>query len=81
MFEPVHGSAPDIAGQGIANPLGQVWAAVLMLQHLGAKDSAERLFKAMSDVIADGDVTRDMGGVLSTAEVHQALIDRIRLQH
>lgn len=69
MFEPVHGSAPDIAGRGIANPLGQAWTGVLMLEHLGLADEAGLLFGAIRAVIRDGDVTRDMGGNLSTAEV------------
>ena len=74
MFEPVHGSAPDIAGRGIANPLGQVWTGVLMLEHLGLQAEADRLFAAIRDVIRAGEVTPDMGGNLSTAEV----ADRVR---
>jgi tartrate dehydrogenase/decarboxylase / D-malate dehydrogenase len=69
MFEPVHGSAPDIAGKGIANPLGQAWTAVMMLEHLELRAEAGRLFDAIRAVIRAGDVTRDMGGNLATAEV------------
>ncbi len=73
MFEPVHGSAPDIAGRGIANPLGQVWTGVLMLEHLGLTSEAGRLFGAIERVIRDGDVTADMGGNLGTAAVGERL--------
>lgn len=69
MFEPVHGSAPDIAGQGIANPIGQAWTGVLLLEHLGLAASAARLMAAVEVVIRDGDVTPDMGGNLRTGEV------------
>jgi tartrate dehydrogenase/decarboxylase/D-malate dehydrogenase len=77
MFEPVHGSAPDIAGRGIANPLGQAWTGVLMLEHLGLQAEADRLFDAIRDAIRAGDVTPDLGGNLTTAEV--ALRVRARL--
>jgi tartrate dehydrogenase/decarboxylase/D-malate dehydrogenase len=61
MFEPVHGSAPDIAGQGIANPLGQIWSAAMMLQHLGQQDAHDAIVTAIEDVIREGDnLTRDM---------------------
>jgi tartrate dehydrogenase/decarboxylase/D-malate dehydrogenase len=69
MFEPVHGSAPDIAGRGIANPIGQAWTGVLLLEHLGLSASAARLMAAIEAVIRDGDVTPDMGGNLRTEEV------------
>lgn len=77
MFEPVHGSAPDIAGLGVANPLGQVWTAVLMLEHLGMDREAACLFDALRELIAEGDVTPDMGGRLTTAEVGQRLVQAI----
>jgi tartrate dehydrogenase/decarboxylase/D-malate dehydrogenase len=77
MFEPVHGSAPDIAGLGIANPLGQVWTGVLMLEHLGLYEEARRLFSALQATIREGDVTRDMGGSLTTAEVGDRLRRRL----
>jgi len=63
MFEPVHGSAPDIAGQGIANPLGTIWAGAMMMQHLGYEDIHDCLLNAMESVLRDGEwLTRDMGG-------------------
>jgi tartrate dehydrogenase/decarboxylase/D-malate dehydrogenase len=77
MFEPVHGSAPDIAGQGIANPIGQAWSGVLLLEHLGFGAAAQRLFDAIAATIKAGDVTRDMGGNLGTAEVGRRIERRL----
>ncbi|POA81656.1 tartrate dehydrogenase [Pseudomonas sp. FW305-E2] len=78
MFEPVHGSAPDIAGQGIANPLGTIWAGAMMMQHLGHPEVHDCLLKAMEDVLKDGrSLTRDMGGTASTRELGAALVDKI----
>jgi tartrate dehydrogenase/decarboxylase/D-malate dehydrogenase len=77
LFEPVHGSAPDIAGQGIANPLGQVWTGALMLRHLGFAAAAERIESAVAAVIAAGELTPDMGGTLSTTGVGEALLARL----
>ena len=62
VFEPVHGSAPDIAGQGIANPIGAIWSAALMLEHLGEREAADVLMKALEAVCKDGPRTRDVGG-------------------
>ena len=62
MFEPVHGSAPDIAGKGVANPIGQIWARVMMLEHLGEHDAAGAIIKAIETVLANGPKTRDIGG-------------------
>jgi tartrate dehydrogenase/decarboxylase/D-malate dehydrogenase len=76
MFEPVHGSAPDIAGQGIANPLGAIWSASLMLDHLGEPEAAKRLLSAIESVCRDGIVTRDVGGTASTAAVGDAVATR-----
>ena len=74
LFEPVHGSAPDIAGQGIANPIGQVWSGAMMLDHLGHPDAAAAIVGAIERVLADGRVlTRDMGGTASTEELGRAL--------
>jgi tartrate dehydrogenase/decarboxylase / D-malate dehydrogenase len=73
MFEPVHGSAPDIAGRGIANPIGAIWSASLMLDHLGERDAASRLLRAIEAVCKDGPRTRDIGGTASTAEVGDAV--------
>ena len=63
LFEPVHGSAPDIAGQGIANPVGQIWAAAMMLEHLGASDASAAIVSAIETVLSDEKRrTRDLGG-------------------
>ncbi len=78
MFEPVHGSAPDIAGQGIANPIGQIWAGVMMLEHLGHPDIARRLQDAFTAVIESGFVTPDLGGSASTTEVGAAVIEQLQ---
>ena len=77
MFEPVHGSAPDIAGQGIANPLGAIWSASLMLDHLGEAEGARRLLTAIESVCRDGLLTRDLGGSASTSEVGDAVAARV----
>jgi len=78
MFEPVHGSAPDIAGRGIANPIGQIWTGAMMLEHLGHADAAQAVVRAIERVIADGNVlTRDLGGKASTSEVGQAVASLI----
>ncbi len=62
MFEPVHGSAPDIAGQGIANPIAAIWTAALMLEHLGLPEEAARVMRAIEATTAAGIVTPDLGG-------------------
>jgi tartrate dehydrogenase/decarboxylase / D-malate dehydrogenase len=79
MFEPVHGSAPDIAGKGIANPIGQVWSGALMLEHLGEAEAAATVLHAIKTVILSGPCTRDMGQGHSatTVEVGQALVATI----
>jgi len=77
MFEPVHGSAPDIAGQGIANPVGAIESGALMLDHLGLPDAAKALHAAVERTLADGVMTRDVGGTASTDEVVDAIIARL----
>ncbi|TPQ17571.1 tartrate dehydrogenase [Streptomyces sporangiiformans] len=77
MFEPVHGSAPDIAGQGLANPIGAVGSAALMLEHFGLPDQAARLQKAIEATTGAGILTRDVGGSASTEDVTKALIDAL----
>ncbi|WP_232663389.1 tartrate dehydrogenase [Pseudonocardia sp. TRM90224] len=77
MFEPVHGSAPDIAGQGLANPLGAIGSAALMLDHLGLPDRAARLRKAIDATTAAGVRTRDVGGTATTEQVTAAVIDNL----
>jgi tartrate dehydrogenase/decarboxylase/D-malate dehydrogenase len=78
LFEPVHGSAPDIAGRGIANPIGQVWSAALMLEHLGRgqaryQAAADAVVRAIEAVIEQGPRTRDMGGTAMTVDVGRAI--------
>jgi tartrate dehydrogenase/decarboxylase/D-malate dehydrogenase len=68
MFEPVHGSAPDIAGRGIANPVGAIWSGALMLEHLGEEEAADALLDAVAGLLADGLRTPDLGGTATTAE-------------
>jgi tartrate dehydrogenase/decarboxylase/D-malate dehydrogenase len=82
LFEPVHGSAPDIAGKAIANPIGQIWSAALMLEHLGRGDAghqsaANAIVQAIETVLRDGPRTSDMGGSASTADVGRAIAECI----
>jgi len=77
MFEPIHGSAFDIAGQGIANPIGAIWSAALMLEHLGERDAADRLMEAVEHVTASGPRTPDLGGAAKTRDVTAAICDAI----
>jgi tartrate dehydrogenase/decarboxylase/D-malate dehydrogenase len=78
MFEPIHGSAFDIMGKGVANPIGTFWSAVMMLEHLGEKNAASRLMKAIECVTADKRFhTPDLGGKARTADVTAALIHAI----
>jgi tartrate dehydrogenase/decarboxylase/D-malate dehydrogenase len=70
MFEPIHGSAPDIAGKGIANPVGMIWSMVLMLEHLDLNDMSGLLMNALEGVLAERKVrTPDMGGTSTTGQV------------
>jgi tartrate dehydrogenase/decarboxylase/D-malate dehydrogenase len=74
MFEPVHGSAPDIAGQGIANPIGMIWSGAMMLQHLGHEDCHDRIMTAIETVLRENKyLTRDMGGSATTQELGAAI--------
>jgi tartrate dehydrogenase/decarboxylase/D-malate dehydrogenase len=74
MFEPVHGSAPDIAGRGIANPVAQVWSGAMMLDHLGERDAGAAVLEAIARVLSDRDaLTRDLGGTSGTAEMAGAI--------
>ncbi len=77
MFEPVHGSAPDIYGQGIANPVGQIWAGAMMLDHLGCKDAAASVMAAIEHVLEHGPRTPDMGGIASTTDMGMAIADAV----
>jgi isocitrate dehydrogenase (NAD+) len=78
VFEAVHGSAPDIAGQGIANPTAILMSAILMLRHIGEQDAAERIEKAMLEVFAEGkSLTRDLGGTAKTNEFARAIVEKL----
>lgn len=79
VFEAVHGSAPDIAGQGIANPTAILMSALLMLRHLGEREAADKIEKAMLDVFAEGKkLTKDLGGTAKTAEFADAIIEKVQ---
>jgi len=79
MFEPIHGSAFDIMGKGIANPIGTFWSSVMMLEHLGEAEAGARLMKAIEQVTANPRFhTPDLGGEASTADVTEAVINAIR---
>ena len=77
LFEPVHGSAPDIAGQGIANPIGAIWSVAMMLDHLGFADAAARVIAAFEAVVAGGVCTRDLGGSASTQQFTDAVLENL----
>ncbi|MDE1012566.1 MAG: tartrate dehydrogenase, partial [Paraburkholderia fungorum] len=78
MFEPVHGSAPDIAGKGIANPIGTIWAGAMMLQHLGHSDAHDSIMEAIETTLRDSaELTPDMGGKASTERLGKAIAAKI----
>ncbi|MBN8411616.1 MULTISPECIES: tartrate dehydrogenase [Halomonas] len=80
LFEPVHGSAPDIAGKGIANPIGQIWSGAMMLEHLGHKDAGDAILAAIEAVLEDGNkavLTPDLGGTGTTEQLGGAISERI----
>lgn len=77
MFEPVHGSAPDIYGRNIANPIGMIWSGAMMLDHLGHKDAAEAIVRAIEVVLEEGPKTADLGGKASTQEVGKAIAEAL----
>jgi tartrate dehydrogenase/decarboxylase/D-malate dehydrogenase len=80
MFEPVHGSAPDIAGKGIANPIATFWAGAMMLEFLGEEKAARALLRAIEAVTAEGRVlTPDLGGTATTREVTDAVIAKLEV--
>jgi tartrate dehydrogenase/decarboxylase / D-malate dehydrogenase len=73
LFEPVHGSAPDIFGKGVANPIGQIWCGAMMLDHLGYPKAHDAMLKAIETITANGPRTPDMGGTASTSDVGKAI--------
>ena len=77
MFEPVHGSAPDIAGQGIANPVAAILSLVMMLDHLGQPAAAKQIQTAVESAIMAGHKTTDLGGELSTEQMSDAIISQL----
>ncbi len=79
LFEPVHGSAPDIAGKGIANPIGQIWSASMMLDHLGELEAGAAIYAAIEQVLSSDNppLTPDMGGSASTEELGKAIADAV----
>jgi 3-isopropylmalate dehydrogenase len=77
MFEPVHGSAPPLAGKNVANPIGAILSAALMLETLGRKDDAGRIERAVEGAVQAGDVTRDVGGSLGTIQAGEAIMKRL----
>ena len=77
MFEPVHGSAPDIHGKGIANPIGQIWSGALMLEHLGHKHASDSIVHAIETVLIEGPRTPDIGGRATTNDVGKAIADAV----
>ncbi len=78
MFEPVHGSAPDIAGKGIANPIGQIWSGAMMLRHFGEMDAADAIERAIASVLAgDGPRTPDIGGNARTKDLGEAIASEV----
>ena len=78
MFEPVHGSAPDIAGKGIANPIGQIWSGAMMLEHLGETDAAAAIVQAIERVLAEPKLrTRDLKGQADTKICGESIADTL----
>lgn len=77
MFEPIHGSAPDIAGQNIANPIGQIWSAAIMLEHLGEIEAANDIVAGIQATTAEGNLTVDLGGSSSTSDIAARVVKHI----
>ena len=77
VFEPVHGSAPDIAGQGIANPIGMIWSGAMMLEHLGQPDAARAIVDAIATILVEGPRTPDIGGKARTSDLGKAVADAL----
>jgi 3-isopropylmalate dehydrogenase len=78
LFEPVHGSAPQLAGKGLANPIGSILTTSMMLEYLDFKEASRAVERAVRATVAEGQTTRDLGGNLSTREAGEAICSRIR---
>ena len=78
LFEPIHGSAPDIAGEGTANPSGAIWAGAMMLEHAGFPEAGARVLAALEETLASGTKTSDLGGTATTDEMAEAVAQRLR---
>jgi tartrate dehydrogenase/decarboxylase/D-malate dehydrogenase len=79
LFEPIHGSAPDIAGQGAANPSGAIWVGSMMLDHAGFPNAGARILSALEETLASGTKTSDLGGTATTDELADAVVQRLRI--
>ncbi len=79
MFEPIHGSAPDIAGRGVANPVGAIWSGALMLEHLGERQAADLIVRAIEKTVQDGILTADLGGSAKTADVGNQVVQNVKM--
>jgi tartrate dehydrogenase/decarboxylase/D-malate dehydrogenase len=78
MFEPIHGSAPDIAGRGIANPIGAIWSGALLLEHLGETQAADAIVQAIEKTVQEGNLTADLGGTAKTTEVGSRVLQKVK---
>jgi 3-isopropylmalate dehydrogenase len=78
VFEPVHGSAPPLAGKGVANPVGSILTTAMMLEYLGHADAGRAIERAVAETVRAGETTRDLGGALSTREAGEAIRKRLR---
>ena len=78
LFEPIHGSAPDIAGKGLANPSGAIWAAAMMLDHAGFPEAGARILAALEETLASGTKTHDLGGTATTDEMASAVVQSLK---
>ena len=78
MFEPIHGSAPDIAGQGIANPIGAIWSGAMMLEHLGEEEAANLVVKAIQTALQEGMLPADLGGSAKMAQITERIVKELR---
>jgi tartrate dehydrogenase/decarboxylase/D-malate dehydrogenase len=77
MFEPIHGSAPDIAERGIANPIGAVWSGAIMLEHLGLKKAADSIVRAIEMTVAQGVLPVDLGGSAKTGQITDTIVQNL----